>query len=232
MTGGSPATWPDQVRQALLSVADAQRAPAMQAYQRGQFPFFGIPTPLRRQAVADLVKPRQTAAELLSNANALWAMPERECQYVAVDLLARQVRQLGEADLAALLELVRRRSWWDSVDGLAGVVGDVVRAARRSNPDAQQAMDEALADGNLWVRRVAMLHQLGWRGDTDRRRLFAYAEALAGEEDFFIRKAIGWALRDFARWEAQAVLDFLNGPGRVLSSLSRREAAKHLTGLN
>ncbi len=232
MSDGNPVACPDQVRQALLAVADAQRAPAMQAYLRGQFPFFGIPTPLRRQAVSSLIKPRQTAAELLANARALWAMPERECQYVAVDLLARQVRQLGEGELPELLELVRRRSWWDSVDGLAGVVGDVVRAARRTNPDAQGTMDSALGDGCLWVRRVAMLHQLGWRGETDRRRLFAYAEALAGEEDFFIRKAIGWALRDFARSEPQAVLDFLNGPGRVLSSLSRREAAKHLTGLN
>lgn len=232
MTNGIALAWPDQVRQALLAVADAQRAPAMQAYLRGQFSFFGIPTPLRRQAVADLIKPRQTAAELLVNARTLWAMPERECQYVAVDLLARQVRQLGEGDLAALLDLVRRRSWWDSVDGLAGVVGDVVRSARQSNPEAQRNMDAALGDDNLWVRRVAMLHQLGWRGDTDCRRLFAYAEALAGEPDFFIRKAIGWALRDFARSEPQAVRDFLNGPGRVLSSLSRREAAKHLSGLN
>lgn len=223
--------WPERVRQALLAAADPQRAPAMQAYLRGQFVFFGIPTPRRREAVAALLKPRQSADELLANARALWRMAERECQYVAVDLLARHHRMLAEGQLDDLLGLVQERSWWDSVDGLAGVVGDVVRAARRTNPDVQQAMDAALAHANLWVRRVAILHQLGWRGDTDCRRLFGYALALADEPDFFIRKAIGWALRDYARSEPGAVIDFLNGPGRGLSSLSRREAAKHLSGL-
>ena len=77
-----------------------------------------------------------------------------------------------------------------------------------------------------------MLHQLGWRQATDRERLFGAALTLAGETDFFIRKAIGWALRDFARSEPQAVVDFLNGPGSRLSSLSRREAGKHLSGVH
>jgi 3-methyladenine DNA glycosylase AlkD len=215
----------------LQSLADPQRAPAMQAYMRGQFSFFGIPTPVRRQAVAALLRPRQTASELLAHARALWAMPERECQYVAVDLLARQHRALGMGDLAAILDLVQNKSWWDSVDGLAGVIGDVVRAAQAADPSVQQAMDAAVRHDNLWVRRIALLHQLGWRGDTDRQRLFGYALAQAGEPDFFIRKAIGWALRDFARHDPQAVVDFLNGAGQGLSPLSRREAGKHLSGV-
>lgn len=221
--------WPEQVRRALQAVADPQRAPAMQAYLRGQFVFFGIPAPRRRAAVAALLKPRQSADDLLANAQALWRMAERECQYVAVDLLARHHRMLAEGQLDDLLGLVQERSWWESVDGLAGVVGDVVRAARRTHPDVQQAMDAALTHANLWVRRVAMLHQLGWRGETDCRRLFGYALALADEPDFFIRKAVGWALRDYARSDPGAVVDFLNGPGRRLSSLSRREAGKHLS---
>lgn len=228
---GLVAAWPEQVCRALLALADPQRAPAMQAYMRGQFEFFGIPTLVRRQAVAALVRPRQTAGELLANAKALWAMPERECQYVAVDLLARQHRTLGMGDIPAILDLVQTKSWWDSVDGLAGVVGDVVHAARIADTSAQRAMDAALRHDNLWVRRIAMLHQLGWRGDTDRERLFCYALSLAGEADFFIRKAIGWALRDFARHEPRVVVDFLNGAGRGLSPLSRREAGKHLSGV-
>jgi len=224
-------SWPEQVCQSLLALADPQRAPAMRAYMRGQFAFFGIPTPARRQAVAALIRPRQPAGELLANARALWAMPERECQYVAVDLLARQHRTLGMDDMPAILDLVQDKSWWDSVDGLAGVVGDVVRLAHIADASAQQVMDAALRHDNLWVRRVAMLHQFGWRGDTDRERLFGYALALAGEADFFIRKAIGWALRDFARHDPPAVVDFLNGAGRGLSLLSRREAGKHLSGI-
>ena len=224
-------SWPDRIRLSLQALADPVRAEGMRAYMRGQFEFFGIPTPARRQAVASLLRPRQSPGELLANAASLWAMPERECQYVAVDLLARQVGRLGMGELDALLALVQQKSWWDSVDGLAGVVGDIVRQAVAGDSSAQRAMDAAARHSDLWVRRVAILHQLGWREATDRQRLFGYALAQAGDPDFFIRKAIGWALRDFARHDPLAVGEFLNGPGNILSPLSRREAAKHLPGI-
>jgi len=108
------------------------------------------------------------------------------------------------------------------------VIGDIVRAARLTDPKAQRIMDSALKHGNLWVRRIAMLHQLGWHDDTDEKRLFAYALRLAHEEDFFIRKAIGWALRDYAHHNPQAVRGFLLQAGETLSPLTRREAGKHL----
>lgn len=203
----------------------------MSAYMRGQFPFFGIPTPIRRKAMGALIRMSQSAADLLENAQSLWSMPERECQYVAIDLLNRQHGVLRGGDVGALLDLVQAKSWWDTVDGLSGIVGDILLAARKDDAGVSQCMDEALRHANFWVRRVAMLHQLGWRQATDRQRLFGYALALAGEQEFFIRKAIGWALRDFARTDPQAVADFLNGPGKQLSSLSRREAGKHLSGI-
>jgi 3-methyladenine DNA glycosylase AlkD len=89
-------------------------------------------------------------------------------------------------------------------------------------------MDVALRHPNMWVRRVAMLHQLGWRAETDTSRLFFYASELAAEPDFFIRKAIGWALRDYARHDPQAVRSFLQDARDRFSPLSIREAAKHL----
>jgi 3-methyladenine DNA glycosylase AlkD len=227
----TPGSWDVQVRQALMAVADPDRAPAMQAYMRGQFGFFGIPTPIRHKTLAPWLAPRQSADALIANARALWRMPERECQYAAIDLLSRQHRRLGVGEIEALLGLAQEKSWWDTVDGLAGIVGDILFVARQTEPTVTQCMDGALGHACLWVRRIAMLHQLGWRQHTDRQRLFGYALALAGEQDFFIRKAIGWALRDFARTDPQAVADFLNGPGRQLSSLSRREAGKHLDGV-
>jgi 3-methyladenine DNA glycosylase AlkD len=90
-------------------------------------------------------------------------------------------------------------------------------------------MDVWLKHPSHWVRRSAMLHQLGWRLDTDTTRLFGYATQLADEKEFFIRKAIGWALRDYARWNPQAVTDFLVEHRASLSGLTVREAAKHLT---
>ena len=99
---------------------------------------------------------------------------------------------------------------------------------RCSDPDAQLTMDAALRHDCLWVRRIAVIHQLGWRLETDTERLFGYAETLAPESDFFIRKAIGWALRDYARWNPQAVRDFVAAMGGRLSPLSAREAMRRI----
>lgn len=158
----------------------------------------------------------------------MWDLPEREYQYVAVDLLARHVRRLNPTHIQALMVLVRKKSWWDSVDALASVINRIVHASCVADPAVQGQMDAAVASGNLWVRRVAILHQLGWRGRTDTSRLFAYVSACAHEEEFFIRKAIGWALRDYARHAPDEVRAFLHANAKVFSPLSLREAGKHL----
>jgi 3-methyladenine DNA glycosylase AlkD len=145
-----------------------------------------------------------------------------------VDLLAKHHRQLGVDSLSHLLQLVQRRVWWDTVDGLAGVVGDILLRARAGQPEVQRQMDDWLGHPSLWVRRVAMLHQLGWKAQTDQARLFRYALVLAPDTEFFIRKAIGWALRDHARTQPEAVRAFLADHSHVLSGLTRREAGKHL----
>jgi 3-methyladenine DNA glycosylase AlkD len=131
-------------------------------------------------------------------------------------------------DIEALPVLVQQKSWWDTVDGLASIIGDVLQAHLVREPGCQRRMDLAVADPNLWVRRVAMLHQNGWKGGTDTVRLFAYARALAPETDFFIRKAIGWALRDYAHHDPEAIRAFLQAEGAHFSGLTIREAGKHL----
>ncbi len=208
---------------ALAPLADTERAPAMRSYMRGQFPFLGVPTPARRSALKPLLSTLKGAAasELLGLADELWALPEREYQYAGIDLLASHWKQLGSTDLPRLQALVLRKSWWDSVDGLAGVVGDVLRFEHHG-------MDEALKHDNFWMRRIALLHQLGWRGKTDEARLFEYSLSLGRENEFFIQKAIGWALRDYARHAPDNVAHFINENKGHLSSLSVREAGKHL----
>ncbi len=218
-----------QIDAALRPLADPGQAAPMRAYMLDQFAFLGIRATPRRQALRGLPRLNTwTAADLLSVAEALWEMPEREFQYVAVDLLAKHHRQLELASLPRLLQLVQRHAWWDTVDGLAGVVGDILLRARTGQADAQRPMDDWLGHPSLWVRRVAMLHQLGWKVQTDQARLFRYALALAPETDFFMRKAIGWALRDHARSQPEAVRAFLMAHAHVLSGLTRRVAGKHL----
>lgn len=215
-----------ECRAALTPLADPDRAAPMRAYMQERFPFLGIGTPQRRAALRSALAAAKglDARALLAAADGLWALPEREYHYAAIDLLTRYRKKLGVAELPALLALVRRQAWWDTVDALAAVVGAVVRRER----GAQTVMDDCLRDPDLWVRRVAMLHQKGWKADTDTARLFAYARALAPETDFFIRKAIGWALRDYAWHDPDAVRAFLAAePGRF-SSLTLREAGKHL----
>jgi 3-methyladenine DNA glycosylase AlkD len=219
-----------QVIAHLAPCADPERAVSMRAYMLDQFAFLGISAPDRRSALVPLLKDLKgkTSVELMAAARDAWNLPEREFQYAAIDLLARYWKVLAAGDVDLMLELAQRKSWWDSVDGLAGVVGDVLKAAKSRGEDVHGRMDLAINDGNMWVRRIALLHQLGWRDATDAERLFRYARTVAHEKEFFIRKAIGWALRDYARHDPQAVTAFLRAEKANLSPLTVREAAKHL----
>jgi 3-methyladenine DNA glycosylase AlkD len=218
-----------ELKAALEAVADPTRAAPMQAYMRDQFVFLGVAAPQRRLAVKALLTDLKGvgADALLDHAQRLWQQPQREYQHVALDMLALHRRQLGVEQLPALLGLARQRAWWDSVDGMAGIVGEVLRTERQRGGDGHAHMDGALRHADFWLRRIAMLHQLGWRADTDAGWLFGAALALAPEDEFFIRKAIGWALRDYARHAPAEVLAFATEHRQQLSPLSYREALKH-----
>jgi len=219
------------VRAALKPLANARFAEGMRAYMRDRFEYLGIQTPIRRAAVTPLIRALKPAdaAELRKAADGLWKMREREYQYVAVDLLARYHAVLSLDDLPWLLDLVQEKSWWDSVDALLKTVGPIVQ---RSGAKGKRAMDAAVRSQNFWVRRIAMLHQLGLRDEVDTERLFRYAELLAAEKEFFIRKAIGWALRDYAWHDWRAVEEFLKSARGRFSGLTVREASKNFAALN
>jgi len=229
----TPYGFTQSIRAVLSEIADPAAAVAMRAYMRDQFDYLGIPSNPRRAATVPLIKSLGviSADQALGYARSLWAQPQREYRYVAVDLLLRCRKGLSSECIPALLELARDGSWWDTVDGLASVVGKVLEVDRKTDPDAQRQMDAALLHENLWTRRIAMIHQVGWKNETDAARLFSYARTLAPETDFFIRKAIGWAIRDYAWHQPAAVRGFLDEMGNRLSSLSIREAAKHLDNL-
>ena len=194
----------------------------MIAYMKGKFAFLGIQTPLRREASLPLI--RAFAGNPIEAAEAVWVLPEREYQYVAIDLLRRHSKRLNSEHLPALEALVQQKSWWDSVDGLAVVIGGIVLR----QPELADQMDRLIASPNLWLRRVALLHQLEWKEHTDEARLFDYCRQCAGEKEFFIRKAIGWSLRQYARTHPAAVRNFLTHHREKLSELSFREASKHM----
>ncbi|MBV8633409.1 MAG: DNA alkylation repair protein [Burkholderiaceae bacterium] len=207
----------------LRPVVQSGRAPAMRAYMRDQFEFMGIATPDRRAAAKALLKRYKGASAemLLATAQSLWELPQREYQYVALDLLAMHYRALGPEHIPVLLEFVQRKSWWDTVDGLAAIIGDILNGRH-------DHMDGAINHQDFWVRRIAILHQLGWREKVDAQRLFNYALSQGHEKEFFIQKAIGWALRDYARHAPDLIRDFVATNKNRLAPLTVREAAKHL----
>jgi 3-methyladenine DNA glycosylase AlkD len=225
----TPKQFVHAVEHALIPLADEAKAQGMKAYLLNQFEFLGLAAPVRRAAVKAIGKVKwQSTADLLAAAELLWQKPEREYRYTAVDLLRQHSDQLSVNDLPTLQALLLQDAWWETVDGLSAVIADVMHAAVQQKPNAAVSMDAWLKHSSHWVRRSAMLHQLGWRLDTDTTRLFGYAKQLADEKEFFIRKAIGWALRDYARWNPQAVTEFLVQHRARLSGLTVREAAKHL----
>ena len=160
----------------------------------------------------------------------MWQLPQREFAYVAGDLLRANAGRLTPDALDRVGALVRTDSWWDGVDPLAKVVGDIVRA----HPGAADTMDRWVDDPDLWIVRVAIIHQLGWKREAEPERIFRYCAAQAGHPDFFVRKAIGWALRDLARSYPDEVRRFVESHRQpvdarpALSALSVREATKHL----
>jgi 3-methyladenine DNA glycosylase AlkD len=138
-------------------------------------------------------------------------------------LLDRYSKLLTPAALPALRKLIEQKPWWDSVDQLTGrVVGPLVLR----HPELRREMDRWSRDPDFWLRRASIIHQLSHGDETDDIRLFDYCERNARDTEFFIRKAIGWALRQHARRHPEAVRDFV-ATHPELSPLSRREALKH-----
>lgn len=206
---------------------DEARAPAMEAYMRDQFPFLGLSATARRSAartaLAGLPKPAE--AELGEIARACWAREEREYHQFACDYLITHLKVPGPAFLDVAEELITRKSWWDTVDPLATrFVGGLVTR----HPSLAARMDDWSGSANMWLIRTAILHQLHYGAETNTTRLFAYCTAQAGHQDFFVRKAIGWALRHYARTDPSAVRSYLTAHATDLSPLSIREASKHL----
>lgn len=215
----------DRLKAAYTAEADTVRAASMAAYMRDQFPYLGLMTKVRRAAGKPLLAETKgwDEADLTALARACWALPEREYQYFGAEVLIARVKSLSVGFVPVLRELITTKSWWDTVDGLAAsLTGPLVTA----HPGLAEVMDEWIGEEDFWLARTAILHQLTYKDATDAERLFAYCDGRKDDTEFFIRKAIGWALREYAKTDAEAVRDFVERAG--LKGLSRREALKHI----
>jgi len=211
----------------LREAANPDKAPQMIAYMKDQFDFLGLTSPERKAIEKPLLRVSRSCEidEILDVADLCWEQEFREFQYVGSDLVRARAKQLRATDLDRLHHYVVTKSWWDTVDALAAhPVGTVVAA----NPELGAVMDTWIDDPNMWVARTAILHQLRYKTELNEDRLFSYVDKRAADTEFFIRKALGWALRDYARVAPDAVRDFVNKNEEQLSGLTKREARKHL----
>jgi 3-methyladenine DNA glycosylase AlkD len=195
----------------------------MQAYMKDIAPFFGIKAPLRRKLSQHFIKTHGLPENPEATVQLLWKAPERELHYFAMELLGKLAKKAPENRLRLYETLITTNSWWDTVDYISPQLCGVHFRCypQLCNPTVEQW----ISSENLWLQRSAILFQLGYKKDTDEELLFSVCSRLAGASDFFIRKAIGWALRQYARTAPAAVKAYVQKT--ELSTLSRKEALKH-----
>ncbi|GEN88180.1 DNA alkylation repair protein [Oceanobacillus sojae] len=208
----------------LLKYADSNEAVKMKRYMRNQYEFYGLRAPQRKELVRSLIKKQGTPQEehFREIIQELWEFPERDYQSIALELLDRKIKHFKEKDIELLEYLVINKSWWDTVDWIATKhVGHYFM----QHPQNKKAVTGKWIDSeNIWLQRTAILFQLKYKKLTDEDLLFRYINQCLGSEEFFINKAIGWALREYSKTNPQSVLEFVDKT--PLSRLSKTEALK------
>ena len=213
-----------QLRTEFEKVADKEVAEGAAAYMRNQFEFLGIKTPLRRELSKDLINQTKSFSEkeLITFCKELWAQPEREFQYVACDILTKNAKRLSPSYVKRDAPwFIKNKSWWDTVDSVRKSIEVVVSA----NPDLKSEMEKWIVSNNIWIVRSALIHQLTLGTKTDAKLLFKFCEIQAEEKEFFVAKAVGWALRSYSYVDSKAVKQFVKDHPE-LSPLAKREGLK------
>ena len=204
--------------------ADAARAVPMKAYMKGRFDFLGIAKPQLVRICRPFFKGAEQAATDWRFIAQCWADPHRELQYCALEYLKTVRHNLAPADIPRLRKLITEKSWWDTSDILDRIVGGVALA----HPEVNAVLLAWSESENIWLRRVAIDHQLLRKARTDTALLEKILRNNLGQKEFFINKAIGWALRDYSKTDPAWVRRFIETHRSDMAKLSLREAGKYL----
>lgn len=211
------------IQQLFQEHADNQAAEAMSRYMRYQFRFYGIPAPKRRQLTKDYLKEmRKSKTIQWEFVNVCYEDAHREFQYVAIDYLQLMKDKLRFEDALRLKGYIETKPWWDTVDCLDGLLGNI------SDERMPELMLEWSQHRNFWVRRAAIDHQLNKKEKTDAALMEKIIMNNLDSDEFFINKAIGWSLREYAKVNPCWVLEFIKCHQSHMSPLSVREATKYL----
>ena len=216
------------VQRELKMRTNFAKAEQMAAYMKTEMPFYGVQKPGRTE-IARAINSQfnlGTQRDYELAVASLWRLPHREEKYLAIQVAQMHAKFITPESMALYEKLIREGAWWDLVDNVAiRLVGRVFLTNRKT---IQVVLDKWISDEDLWIRRTAIISQIGHKHNTDHRRLFRYCVRCASETEFFIRKGIGWALRDYSYTAPDRVLKFLRKNKERLSGLSFREGAKVL----
>ncbi len=215
-----------KIQKIFAANADATNAKGAKAYLLNQFEFYGIKTPLRRQLCKEFYKanPIKDHIELSTIIKECFNEPQRELHYFAIELLGHHKQLWSKKTLPLIEWMITHNSWWDSVDSTnSHVIGKFFLTYPEFTEEYTYKWNRS---SNKWLQRMSILFQLIYKDKTNTTLLTEYIEYCQFEEDFFIRKAIGWALRSYANTNAKWVVLFVKAHPQ-LSNLSKREALKH-----
>jgi 3-methyladenine DNA glycosylase AlkD len=212
----------------LKAAGDEEIAEWLANYLKSPHPCFGVPVPKRRviSKKALLQFPISTHTEYVAAICGLWCTPFREAKSLAIDIASAFPQFIDIESLALYEKLIREGAWWDFVDPVA--VHLVGRVFLKRPQKVAPIIDAWNCDQDFWIRRTTLICQNQHKSRTDEKRLFQFCLHLAHEKEFFIRKAIGWALRAYSYTAPDAVFNFLKANNEKLSPLSYKEGGKVL----
>lgn len=218
----------EKIRNHLRESANLIDARHMQAYMKSEMPFRGVraaqqqkifTSAFREYSCDDYASYRQAV-------NELWDAEYREERYASIAAARKYNQFIVMKSLPVYEMMIRTGAWWDYVDAIAK---HLIGLLLKNYPNEMRiVLNEWIVDDDLWIRRSAILSQLAFKHNTDKNLLFEFCSACAAEESFWIRKAIGWALREYSKSEPIEVANYIEGNKKRLSNLSIKEGSKYL----
>lgn len=198
----------------------------MKKYMKDHFPFLGIKSPLRKELEKQFFKETEILKRPFNQdfVISLWEKDEREYQYTAITYTGKFIKKLPKDVIQFLGGLITTKSWWDSVDSIAPLAGEL---AKKYPELINENINQWSVDDNFWLQRTSILFQLKYKDQTNEALLYDYIVKNADSKEFFIQKAIGWALREYSKTNPVSVKEFIRD--NQLAPLSIREGSKYLS---
>lgn len=212
------------LKESFYQKMDRENARQMKRYMKEHFEFFGIKSPERKEITKKFFKQYglPEIGEVSGTLKYLWQLPQREFHYFGINLLEKDIkRDVPETRMNLYKFLTKHKSWWDSVDGISTIVGMFLK---KNHGITEKYMNEWNEAENMWLNRVSIIYQLKYKTETNTELLSKFILRHAASKEFFHRKAIGWALREYSKTAPEFVLKFVEK--HELSTLSKSEALK------